>query len=160
MPTSTESVQPTTGWDDLLREAEARLVAQEERDLGELGEAVEFTQEEPHFMGRYRGVGQLETKRGVVGVYLFWDRHGERRFAYQHLQLVAEMTELNPRVGDKIVIVRGRARSFQKNGETRTVYPYTVRCCVSADPLPEERPFLWPAERVTRSVSPAAGATV
>jgi hypothetical protein len=124
------------GWEELLAEAAERLSEQEERDIGEAGDQIEFSDDSPHFMGRWRGIGQLETKRGPVDVYLLWDTIGERRFAFQHSQLVREIEEADPKIGDEVLILRGAPRSFEKDGEQRTVYPYAVRSRPCFEPLP------------------------
>jgi len=123
-------------WAEMLGEAQQRLSEQEEHEVGELGESIDFAAD-PQFRGRWRGVGQLETKRGPTDVYLLWDLTGARRFAFAQAGLVREIDEVRPGIGDEVLILRGPARAFEKDGEQRSFFPYAVRTRACSDPLPE-----------------------
>jgi hypothetical protein len=133
------------GWDQLLNEARERLSEQEgENPNNELGD--EMTPEpDQHFAGRWRGEGKMFTKgRGEISVYLVWSRNDEPGFLYQHSRLVQEVDAEQPQVGDEVLVLRGPTRTFEKDGEERTIYPYVLRKRECARPLPNaagEIPF-------------------
>jgi hypothetical protein len=157
-------------WDELLEEARKALHEHDEgnRDLGEdLTPAPEA-----HVAGRWRGTGTMATKRGQIDVYLIWDRDDRPGFLYQHARLVQEVDAERPQVGDRVLVLRGPTETFEKGGETRTIYPYVLRRQECSDPLPEaapsqlegedaddELPFLWQGGRAIRSASAAAAVT-
>jgi hypothetical protein len=123
-------------WDELLGEARAALQEQGEVN-SELGDDM-TPEPEQHVAGRWRGIGQMQTKRGLVDVYLLWHRDNDRHgFLYQHARLVAEVEAEKPQVGDRVLVLRGPDESFEKDGETRTIYPYVLRRQECDEPLPD-----------------------
>jgi hypothetical protein len=152
-------------WDELLEQARAKLREQDEVNA-EIG--ADLTPEpDGHVAGRWRGIGQMTTKRGLVDVYLLWARDDDRPgFVYQHARLVQEVEAEQPQLGDRVLILRGPTETFEKDGESRTIYPYVLRREPCDDPLPggttgddQDIPFLYPGGSDTRSASSAAAAT-
>jgi hypothetical protein len=166
---------------DLLGEARERLrqLMQEEGENpnAEAGEVIEVEEGE-HFEGRWRSNdGMLHTKRGKVGVYLLWDKAGKPRFHFQQAALVEWVEELQPQVGDEVLILRGPTKTWEQDGETHKKFRYVLRCRPCSDPLPgaelkpaestqsgplgpdEDLPFLCLGEQDPRSV-PAAAAVI
>jgi hypothetical protein len=165
-------------WDELLNEArEALQEQQDENPNADAGDDM-TPPEEGHFMGRWRGAGKLQTKeRGLVDVFLVWDRDDNRGFLWASTRLVQEVKAEQPQVGDRVLVLRGPTETFEKDGEARKVFPFVLRRQACADPLPEQPaapqvaageepasdediPFLCLARSVTRSVRAAAAATV
>jgi hypothetical protein len=124
------------GWDELLDQARAALDEQGAANK-ELGDDMTPEPGE-HVTGRWRGVGQMQTKRGPVDVYLLWARDNSRGFVYQHARLVQEVDTEQPRVGDRVLILRGESETFEKDGQERTIYPYVLRRQEYDEPLPEQ----------------------
>jgi hypothetical protein len=122
-------------WDGLLDEARQALREQEENPNSDLGDEMTPASGDA-LMGRWRGDGQMQTKRGLVDVYLVWDRDGDPGFLYQHTRLVQEVDAEQPQVGDQVLILRGEAETYEQNGEEREVYPYVLRKRPCSDPLP------------------------
>jgi hypothetical protein len=125
-------------WDDMLDEAREELRRQEEENPNaELGDAM-TPEPESHFQGRWRGVGPMQTKSGLRHVFLVW-RHGDDApgFLYQHTQLVVQVEEQRPEVGDEVLVLRGPTREYEtKDGESRSTFPYVLRKRPCSDPLP------------------------
>lgn len=139
------------GWDDLIKEAQAHLAEQEageQEASAELGAIVDLD-EHGVFTGRWRGAGKAWTKRGEVDVFLLWDGDGARRFIWPKMRLQREIDELQPNVGDEIVIVRG-VDIPSSDPDRNPTQRYAVRVRPSEEPLPEEVPA---------SKLPAAGAS-
>jgi hypothetical protein len=127
---------PADGWDDLLNEAREALRRQEdESPNGELGDLMT---PEPlaYFTGRVRGTGVMQTRDGTRGVYLVWDEADKPGFLYQHAKLVAQWEEVDPEIGDEILVLRGATVEFEKSGEPRETFPYVVRKRPCSRPLP------------------------
>jgi hypothetical protein len=123
-------------WDELLAEAQSALDKQGTAS-DELGE--DLTPEPgQHVAGRWRGVGSMQTKRGLVDVYLVWDKDGGRGFLYQHARLRQEVEEQQPQLGDRVLVLRGQTETFEKDGQERTIYPYVLRRQPCDEPLPDE----------------------
>jgi hypothetical protein len=164
-----------SSWDELLGEAHQELARQEEENPNaDIGEDM-TPSEESHVQVRWRGLGEMQTREGKRTVALVW-RAGDNApgFLYGHTQLLAQVDEVQPEIGDEVLVLRGATRYFEKQGEERKTYPYAVRKRSCADPLPgdqqleppkndetpdEELPFLCRAERVNRSAIAAAAAT-
>jgi hypothetical protein len=168
------------GWDELLNEAQERMREQEdENPNSELGDEM-TPAPEAHFAGRWRGDGKMQTKQGTRDVFLVWDRNDEPGFLYAHSGLVDEVTTEKPDIGDRVLVLRGPTRTWEKDGEEREYFPYVLRKQVCPDPLPgqpaleqpdtdepkgtqldddDEFPFLCPGEHDTRSAPVAAAAT-
>jgi hypothetical protein len=128
-------VGSVSDWDTMLNEARDRLREQED-DNAQLGDAMTPEPGE-HFQGRWRGAGTMVTKeRGLVDVYLVWSADGEPGFLYRHARLVQEVEAERPEVGDQVLVLRGEAQEFEKDGRTQTIYPYVLRRRPCADPLP------------------------
>lgn len=128
-------------WEEMLREAQERLAAMEGGGgNADLGEAM-TPEPEDHFAGRWRGVGQMQTRHGERDVYLVW-RAGDDApgFLYQHARLVVEVDLERPDVGDEVLILRGPTEYFEKAGEQRTVFPYVLRKRPCSDPPPADEP--------------------
>jgi hypothetical protein len=126
-------------FDDLLREAQEMLRERADDDPNAaLGDDM-TPEPEQHFMGRWRGDGQMITKeRGTIAVYLVWDRDGNPGFLYQTAKLVQEVETEQPQVGDEVLVLRGATREFEtKGGELRKTFPYVLRKRECSDPLPE-----------------------
>jgi hypothetical protein len=132
-------------YDELLREAEQIFREREENDPNaELGDDM-TPDPEGHFRGRWRGTGLMTTKGGSErGVFLVWNIDGEPGFLYQHTALVHEVDEIQPQIGDEVLVFRGPTREFTtKDGDERQVFPYVLRKRECSDPLPDastERP--------------------
>lgn len=128
------------GWDELLAEAQQRLVEQQEQERtgnAELGDEM-TPAEEAHFAGRWRGVGRMLTKHGERDVFLVWDNDGKPGFLYRHARLMLEVDAERPEVGDEVLVLRGPTEFFEKDGERREVFPYVLRKRACSDPLPGE----------------------
>jgi hypothetical protein len=124
-------------WDELLGEARDRL---EELEAGTgdgaLGEAVTLGENE-HFQGRWRGEGTLQTRNGTRGVYLVWHPDGSLGLLFQHSRLVQEIDEVQPAIGDDVLVLRGADLMWEtRDGDERTVFTYSVVARPSDDPLP------------------------
>jgi hypothetical protein len=132
-----DTVQPASGPDDLLEQAQARLQELEEADNGdELGDRIELAPGE-HFRGRWRGEAVMRTKDGdSFPVFALWDADGKPRFHYKNAALVPEVDESRPEIGDEIVVVRGEDREFEAQGEQRRMHRYAVRTRASSESLP------------------------
>jgi hypothetical protein len=126
-------------FDDLLREAQETLRERESDPNAELGDDM-TPEPEASFAGRWRGPGQMTTKRGSVDVYLVWGRDGRPGFIYQTAGLVQEVETEQPQLGDEVLVLRGPTREFEKDGETRRTYPYVLRRRSCSDPLPGGAP--------------------
>jgi hypothetical protein len=127
-----------SAWDDLLEQARERL--SEQQEAGDVNASLgEDMTPEPgdHFAGRWRGEGQMATKRGTIGVYLVWNRDNAAGFLYQHARLVQEVDAERPEIGDRVLVLRGETEEFEKDGETRKVFPYVLRREPCSDPLPD-----------------------
>jgi hypothetical protein len=126
-------------WQQLLDEAQQAMREQQDNPNDTLGDDM-TPQPDEHFMGRWRGDdGVMVTReRGTIDVYLVWDRDGKPGFLYRHARLVQEVDAERPQVGDRVLVLRGPAETFEKNGEQRTVYPYVLRRQPCDDPLPEQ----------------------
>lgn len=121
--------------DGLVAEAKAALREQEDDPNTGLGDDM-TPAPEAYFRGRWRGTGAMQTKRGLTGVYLVWDTDGKPGFLYQHARLVQQVDEQEPQIGDLVVVLRGEARAFERDGEARQTYPYVLRKRECSDPLP------------------------
>lgn len=124
-------------WQQLLDEAQQAMREQQDNPNDTLGDDM-TPEPEAHFAGRWRGDGTMLTNRGTIDVYLVWDRDNKAGFLYRHARLVQEVDAERPQVGDRVLVLRGPAETFEKNGEQRTVYPYVLRRRECADPLPEQ----------------------
>jgi hypothetical protein len=127
------------GWDELLDEAKSRLAEQEAEEgeaSSELGESVALLEGDA-FTGRFRGIGQAHTKRGLAAVLLLWDDDEARRFIWMKTRLQRELDELQPNVGDEIAIVRG-ADIPSSDPDRNPMQRFAVRARASDKPLPEE----------------------
>jgi hypothetical protein len=164
-------------WDELLDEARAALREQDENDPNaELGDAMTPNPED-HLQGRWRGEGEMLTRGGRRRVFFVW-RRGDNKpgFLYAHAQLVAQVDEQQPQVGDEVLVLRGPTREYEtKDGEQREVFPYVLRRRECAEPLPgaglppgtggdepdeDDIPFLCQGGSDTRSASSALDVTV
>jgi hypothetical protein len=126
-------------WEELLAQAKRRLAEQEageQEASAELGEVVELDEQEA-FTGRYRGSGQTPTKRGVVDVVLLWDDTGAERFIWPKTRLQWELDELQPNVGDEIVIVRGTDIP-SSDPDRNPTQRFAVMVRAGDDPLPDQ----------------------
>lgn len=125
-------------WDELLEQARARLTEQQEAGDVNASLGEEMTPEPGgHLAGRWRGKGQMATKRGTIDVYLVWNRDGAPGFLYQSARLVREVDAERPEVGDRVLVLRGETEEFEKDGETHQVFPYVLRREPCSDPLPD-----------------------
>jgi hypothetical protein len=128
-------VMSADGWDELL--ADARKALQEQEEINsELGDDM-TPAPETHFMGRWRGITVMQTKRGPRDVYGVWDRDGKAGFIYQHARLVQEVDAEQPQVGDRVLILRGADETYEKDGQQQTAFAYVLRRQECSDPLPE-----------------------
>jgi hypothetical protein len=128
----------TDTFEELLAAARKSLAEQQDGAGGndELGED-QTPDENGYFAGRWRGEGQMTTRRGdAVRVFLVWDRAGAPGFLYAHARLVAEVDAERPQVGDDVVVLRGEDEHFEKDGQQRTIFPYVLRKQACGDPLP------------------------
>jgi hypothetical protein len=125
------------GWAELLDEARQELTRQEEENPNaDLGEDM-TPAEDSYVQGRWRGLGEMQTKEGKRTVALVW-RAGDNApgFLYGHAQLLAQVDELQPELGDEVLALRGPTQYYEKQGEERKTYPYALRKRPCADPLP------------------------
>jgi hypothetical protein len=127
----------STPADDLLQQARTRLQELEEQAGDELGDRVELAVGE-HFRGRYRGSLQMRNREGdVFAVLGLWGEDGRARFHYMNAALRLEMDTLAPlEVGAEVVLVRGEDKTFEKDGQMRTMHRYALAARPCSDPLP------------------------
>jgi hypothetical protein len=57
---------------------------------------------------------------------------------YRHTRLVQEVDAEKPKVGDRVLVLRGETETFEKDGQQRTIYPYVLRRQQCDDPLPDQ----------------------
>jgi hypothetical protein len=98
------------------------------------GDAVELTEGEGVFIGRYRG--QEVDSRGST-IYLFWDEDDQPRFFWSAWRLRQEMERAAPSIGATVCVVRGPnyQTRFDDDGESSGL-AYGVESESNRDPLP------------------------